>query len=69
MHCCLMFVSYFVAGLNFVVVLDKFFFSFWETEQDVAGRVRQPVVLCSNYCMRIFLDRLSINHLKRVVVL
>ena len=69
MHCCLMFVSYFFAGSNFIaVVLDRFFF-IWETRKLVAGRVRQVVVLYSNNCMGICLGELSIGRLRRVVVL
>ena len=68
MYCCLMFVFHFFAGLSFEVVLDRFF-SFRVTKNVVAGRVRQMVVLHSNDGIGIYLGRLSIGRLRRVVVL
>ena len=44
-------------------------FFIWETKKVVAGCVRQMVILYSNNCMGICLGRLSIGHLRQVVVL
>ena len=50
-----------------MVVLDRLVFV-WETKV-VAGRVRQVVILHSNACMGIYLGRLKIGRLRRVVAL
>ena len=45
------------------------FFSFGWKKSVVAGRVRQVVLLNSNDCMGIGLERLSLGRLRQVVVL
>ena len=63
-----MFISHFLAGKSFlVVVLDGLFF-IWETKKVVTDRVRQVAVLHSNDCARIYLGGLNIGRLRRVVV-
>ena len=53
---------------HFVVVLDRFF-HYERQKKVVPGHVRQEVVLYSNDCMGICLGRLSIGHLRQVIVL
>ena len=68
MHCCYTYVSHFVSGYSFiVVVLGRFFYL--GDKKVVAGCIRQVVVLYSNDCIGICLGELSIGRLRRVVVL
>ena len=68
MHCCLMFVFHFFAGLRFCSGCFRKVLFIWKTKKVVAGCVRQVIVLYSNDCMRICLSGLSIDRLIELVI-